>query len=273
MNQFEFLRSLPVGQYLPIYSWVHRLDPRARLLGFFVLIAAVTVATRLEGIGLGLILLLVILKLARIPFHYALRGLLTPLPFLVVLALLQVFFNQHEPGSPVLLAYGPVTVSWFDIQVGLKLLVRFFALILGLSLASFTLSTSEMTQGLNLLLAPLARLKLPVQDFVMMVQITLRYLPLLAQSAERIAKAQAARGADWSTRGGLVARVRQTIPMIVPLFLSSLRRAENMALAMDARAYGSAETRSSMAEFHFAFGSDGLALACAALAALLIVIV
>lgn len=269
MNQFEFLRSLPVGQYLPVDSFLHRLDPRVRLLAFFALITAITVAPRLEGIVLGLVLMLVILRIARIPFRYALRGLLTPLPFLVVLALLQVFFNQHMPGSPVLLSVGPVTVTLFDIEVGVKLLLRFFALILGLSLASFTLSTSEMTQGLNLLLAPLARIKLPIQDFVMMVQITLRYLPLLAQAAERIAKAQASRGADWEARGGLVARVRQTIPIIVPLFLSSLRRAENMALAMDARAYGSAEVRSSIAEFHFT-AKDGVVLAIAAAFAVLI---
>jgi energy-coupling factor transport system permease protein len=214
--------------------------------------------------------MLVILRIAQIPFRYALRGLLTPLPFLVVLALLQVFFNPHLPGSPVLLAYGPLVISVYDISVGAKLLLRFFGLVLGLSLASFTLSTSEMTQGLNLLLAPLARLRLPVQDFVMMVQITLRYLPLLAQAAERIAKAQASRGADWEARGGLVSRVRQTIPIIVPLFLASLRRAENMALAMDARAYGSAMVRSSIAEFHFTT-KDGIVLAVAAALAVMII--
>ena len=266
MNQFEFMRSMPVGQYLAVDSFLHRLDPRARLLGYFFLLAAVTMSSRLEGIGFGLFILLLGLQIGRIPYRYALRGLVAPLPFLIILALLQVFFNPHVAGSPVLLQLGSVVITAADAMVGLKLLVRFFALILGLSLASYTLSTSEMTRGLNLLLAPLARLQLPVQDFVMMVQITLRYLPLLAQTAERIAKGQASRGADWEAKGNLIARVRQTVPLIVPLFLASLRRAERMALAMDARAYGSAQVRTSMVEFRFGL-KDGVALGLAILLA------
>jgi energy-coupling factor transport system permease protein len=211
------------------------------------------------------------MRLGRIPLRYALRGVMTPLPFLAILAVLQVFFNPHLPGSPVVIAVGQVVVTLADLAIGARLLARFFALILGLGLASFTLSTSEMTSGLNSLLAPLARLKLPVQDFVMMVQVTLRFLPLLAQTAERIAKAQASRGADWDARGNLLARVRQILPMIVPLFLISLHRAENMALAMDARAYGSAAVRTSLTQFQFTW-KDGLALALAGAAALAVLV-
>ncbi len=264
-GQFEFLRSIPVGQYLPLDSFLHRVDPRARIVSYLLLLGAITVAPRLEGILLGLVLILAGMRLGRIPLRYALRSTLTPLPVLLILALLQVFFNTHSSPSPLLLAIGSLHITLADLEAGARLLVRFFALILGLGLASFTLSTSEMTQGLNVLLAPLARLKLPVQDFVMMVQVTLRFLPLLAQTAERIAKAQASRGADWDAKGNLLARVRQVIPVIVPLFLASLHRAENMALAMDARAYGSAEVRSSLVELHFK-PTDGLALAvCAAI--------
>jgi energy-coupling factor transport system permease protein len=266
------MRSMPVGQYLAVNSALHRLDPRARLLGYFFLLAAVTIAPRLEGIGLGLLILLVGLRVGRIPYRYALRGLVAPLPFLIILAGLQVFFNQHVLDSPLLLQIGSVRVTLADIVVGLKLLLRFFALILGLSLASYTLSTSEMTRGLNLILAPLARLKLPVQDFVMMVQITLRYLPLLAQTAERIAKGQASRGADWEAKGNLIARVRQTVPIIIPLFLASLRRAEQMALAMDARAYGSVQVRTTMVEFRFR-RKDGLALGLALLLAIGVILI
>ena len=266
-GQFEFLRSIPVGQYLPLDSPLHRVDPRARLVGYLLLLSAITLAPRLEGILLGLVMVLAGLLLGRIPLGYALRGLLTPLPFLVILALLQVFFNPHFVTSPLLLSLGSLRVTLADLAAGARLLARFFALILGLGLASFTLSTSEMTQGLNVLLAPLARLGLPVQDFVMMVQVTLRFLPLLAQTTERIAKAQASRGADWDARGSLIARVRQILPVIVPLFLVSLHRAENMALAMDARAYGSAAVRSSLVELHFKL-KDGLALAGCVAAAL-----
>jgi energy-coupling factor transport system permease protein len=270
-SQFEFLRSIPVGQYLPMDSVLHRVDPRARLVGYLLLLGAITAAPHLGGILVGLLLVLAGMRVGRIPLRYALHGLLTPLPILVILALLQVFFNAHQPGSPVVIAVGQVTVSLSDLATGARLLARFFALILGLGLASFTLSTSEMTSGLNSLLAPLARLKLPVQDFVMMVQVTLRFLPLLAQTAERIAKAQASRGADWAARGSLAARVRQILPVIVPLFLISLHRAENMALAMDARAYGSAAVRTSLVQFHFQW-KDGLALLGAAAAALAVMV-
>jgi energy-coupling factor transport system permease protein len=266
-SQFEFLRTIPVGQYLPLDSVLHRIDPRARLMGYLLLLGSLTVTQRLEGILLGLVLILAGMVLGRIPLRYALRGLLTPLPFLLILAVLQVFFNPHLPGSPVVIAVGKVVISLADLGIGARLLVRFFALILGLGLASFTLSTSEISSGLNSLLTPLARLKLPVQDFVMMVQVTLRFLPLLAQTAERIAKAQASRGADWNAKGNLFARVRQILPVIVPLFLISLHRAENMALAMDARAYGSAVVRTSLAQFRFRW-KDGLALAATAAAAL-----
>jgi energy-coupling factor transport system permease protein len=270
-GQFEFLRSLPVGQYLPVDSLLHRLDPRARLLGYLFILAAVTITPSLPGILVGLVVILLGMVLGRIPFRYAMRGLLTPLPFLVILALIQVFFNPHLVISPVVFSIGHVTVTQADLAAGARLLARFFALILGLGLTSFTLSTSEMIYALNSLLAPLARLRLPVQDFVMMVQVTLRFLPLLAQTAERIAKAQASRGADWEPHGNLVARVRQILPVIVPLFLISLGRSENMALAMDARAYGSALVRTSLAYFQFRW-RDGLALAGMTAAAVAILI-
>lgn len=272
MSQFEFLRSVPVGQYLPLDSILHRIDPRARLVGYTLVIVALTLTQHLVGIGLGLALILIGLWVGKIPIRYAFKGMVTPLPFLLILAVLQIFFNPHIPGSMILLMIGTLQISLADLAAGIRLLLRFFALILGLGLMSFTLSTREMTQGMNLVLAPFARIKLPVQDFVMMVQITLRFLPLLAQTAERIAKAQASRGADWDARrGNLIARVRQVVPLIVPLFLSSLHKAENMALAMDARAYGSADMRSSMVDYHFRW-QDGLALASSAAAAALILL-
>ena len=137
---------------------------------------------------------------------------------------------------------------------GIILLLRFASLVLWLSLSSFTLSISELLLGLHLLLRPLGRLGLPVEDLVLIVEVTLRFIPFLTQSAERIVKAQASRGAAWGKGSGdLLQRVRQALPMIVPLFLNSLRRAENMALAMDARGYGGSAARTSMYELHFRF--------------------
>ena len=142
--------------------------------------------------------------------------------------------------------------------------MRFMSLIMGLTLVSAVISATEIINGLEGLLSPLNRIGLPVQDFVLMVQVTLHFIPFLAQAAERIAKAQASRGADWGTHsGGIFQRVRQVLPLIVPLFLTSLRRAENLALAMEARGYGSKSRRTSMVVMSLRV-TDALALVASA---------
>lgn len=266
MSQFEFLRAIPFGQYLPVDSILHRIDPRARIIAYTTMIMALTFSKFVPGILFGVVVVLIGLRLGKIPLRFALRGMVTPLPFLLILAVLQVFININTADEVILLAVGPVRITPSDLMAGLILLVRFTGLILAIGLSTYTLSTSEMTQGLNALFRPLAQIGIQAQDLVMMAQVTLRFLPLLAQTAERIAKAQASRGADWDRRTrNLLTRVRQVIPVIVPLFLASLNRAENMALAMDARAYGSSPERTSLVELHFRVG-DGLLIAAALLA-------
>jgi energy-coupling factor transport system permease protein len=260
VNEFEFLRNVPVGQYLPTGSIIHRLDPRTKLIIYFALILALTLSTQLSGILLGLIIVMVSIGVARIPYRFALHPLVTSLPLIFFLMVLQILLSPAPPGAEVYFSVWRVDVNSADVRASLVLLFRFMALILTLGLVSYTLSTSEIISGLNRLLGPFARIGLPVQDFAMIVQVTMRFLPLLAQVAERIAKAQVSRGADWDTsRGNLFARLRQMMPLLVPLFLISLQRAENMALAMDARSYGSSKIRSTMAEFHFRW-YDGAAI-------------
>jgi energy-coupling factor transport system permease protein len=163
--------------------------------------------------------------------------------------------------TTVYFQWGIIHITEAGLWAALFLLVRFIALILALSLMSFCLSTSEAITGLSELLSPLDKIGVHTMDFVMIFQVAMRFLPLLAQSAERIAKAQASRGAEWGTgRGGLIAQVRSIVPLIVPLFLISLRRAETMALAMDARAYGLKNQRTSLYELKFAW-QDGVFLA------------
>jgi len=260
MSQFEFLRSVNIGQYLPIASPLHRLDGRARLLLFTALVLTITLVPSPPGLAASLLLVLIGLLLSRIPLKYALRGLLPPLPFLLILAVLQIFFNSSADLPPVLVSIGSLKITPGDFAAAGMLLLRFTGLILALSLTTASLSTSELTNSLGSLLAPLARLGLPAQDLVLVIQVTLRFIPQLAQSAERIAKAQIARGVDWGgPRSGLLQRVRRIFPLIVPLFLTSLRRAETLALAMDARAYGDSLHRTALVEMHFHL-RDGLAL-------------
>ncbi|HTX79445.1 MAG TPA: energy-coupling factor transporter transmembrane component T [Longilinea sp.] len=273
MSQFEFLRSVTIGQYLPLDSPLHRLDARVKLLGFVVLLLAITLTPRLAGLLLGIGFVLIGLLLSHAPLRFALRGLLSPLPFLLILAVLQVLVNFYPDTSPVLLHWGIITISVNDLLLGAALLVRFMGLILLISLVSFCLSESELTHGLEALLRPLEKLGFQPYDLVMTVQVTLRFLPLLAQTAERIAKAQYSRGADWGTgKGGLIRRARQIVPLILPLFLSSLRRAEKMALAMDARAYGVSRCRTSLGDLRFKLKDGGALLLALALSILILVV-
>jgi energy-coupling factor transport system permease protein len=273
MSNFEFSRNLSIGQYLPLDSVIHRLDPRARILGAVFILGTVTLESHLPGLLAGLVFVLLGLILARIPLAHALRGLIPPLPFLIILGILQLFFNPYRDTVPAWFTILGDTISSADLLASLTLILRFAVLILGLSLISYCLSTSELAHGLEALLKPLESIGLPTYDLVMVVQVALRFLPYLGQTAERIAKAQASRGGEWgSGKGGFIARAQQVIPLIVPMFLVSLRRADNLALAMDARGYGGKARRTSMVELHFR-RKDFLAVVIAVAASAVIIFI
>ncbi len=247
MNEFDFLSRVPLGQYIATDSILHRLDPRTKIFIFGLLVLVITFTPSRIGLGVAILILIAAILVSRVNLGYALKGLLPPLPFLLFIAIIQILFYSPSVGTQALFTIGKLQITMAGVWVGILLLVRFAALILCISLATFCISTSELIQGLANLLKPFARIGIPIMDVIMVIQITIRFLPFLAQTAERIAKAQASRGADWGTRQrGLVQRAKQVIPMIIPLFLISLRRAENLALAMDARAYGAFKLRTSM---------------------------
>jgi energy-coupling factor transport system permease protein len=251
MQQFEFMRNVTFGQYLPTGSLIHRLDPRTRLAAMTLVLLSITLAPHAGGLVLSLVLVMLVYWLARIPLKYALKSLLPPLPFLAIILGIQIFFFHPAIQSQPIFMWGIIHIYLQNLQAAGVLFLRFSSLILGISLMTFVLSTNEMVRGLEGLLKPLRRLKVPIHDLVFMVQVTLRFLPLLAQTAERVAKAQAARGANWDGRRlQPIKNARRIIPVIVPIFLISLNRAEHLALAMDARAYDSFSERTSMVEFH-----------------------
>ncbi|MBN2257608.1 MAG: energy-coupling factor transporter transmembrane protein EcfT [Anaerolineaceae bacterium] len=271
MNDFDFLRNLPFGQYMDLDIPLERTDCRARILAFVFILAALTLTHDLTGLVFGLAVILVSLFVLRFPMRFTLRGLISPLPFLIILALLQVFFNARADEGATIFQIGSNVIATSDLMTGAILLIRFVSLILGLTIASQTLSTSEITHGMESLLSPLKLLRFPVHDLVVIIQVSLRFIPLLAQVAERIAKAQASRGAAWQKgSGGLWSRVRLFIPLLLPLFLTSLRRAENMALAMDARGYGTLKERSSLIEYRFGWKDALFVILSAGVAALIL---
>lgn len=272
VNEFEFLRGLPFGPYAPLDSPIQRLDPRTRILLVVLMMVVLIIVQSPIGLALGLAAALAAWGLARQPLGPLLRGWRAAAPFLLILVIIQLLLRSGG-AEPALISLGPLSFSGADLLSALGFLMRFLAFIAVLGLATASISESELTHGLESLLRPLTLLRLPVYDFVAVIQVTLRYFPMLAQTAERIAKAQASRGADWQPAGwNLVRRVKRMLPLIVPLFVVSLRRAENMALAMDARAYGSLRARTSLVQLRLRAADAAAMLLGLAVAAVMLLV-
>ncbi len=273
MSDFEYLKKISIGQYLPLDSWIHKRDPRMKLMGFSFLIIALTLALRLNGLLIGAGIVLLLLMISKIPWRYVFQGLLTPLPFLLILAVIQLFITPHAVSSlPEVKIFG---FGFFPegIMAGIRLLARFSILVILLSISSATLSTLEITHGLEMLIKPLRIAGLNPGILAMTLQITMRFIPFLAINAEKIAKAQASRGAEWGVNhGNLVKRVRQFFPLIIPLFNNSLHQAETLADAMLARGYMGNSNRTRMIEYRITI-EDWLFLLIMSLASLAILLV
>ncbi len=241
MSEFEFSRNITIGQYLPTNSPIHRLDPRVKLVGGALLLAAVMFSSSGVSLALALIAVLSVLALARIPLLHALRGLWSAWPFFVMVALLQLLLYPHAQSaaqSNALWQWGPLMVTGASLYLLVILLGRLMALILLVSGLTYCTTVTELSHGTERLLRPLQRVGMPAHELALVLTLTLRFLPLLAQEMERIIKAQASRGADFGGgRWNFVQRARRTFPLLIPLFVTSLRRAEDLIQAMEARCY------------------------------------
>jgi energy-coupling factor transport system permease protein len=238
-GEFELLGRMTIGQYLPTDSPIHRLDARAKLLMGLLLATAAVASSSVVGVAMLLLTLFAALYLARVALRFAFAGLRPVLPFLLLLAALQaVAIPQYGVGSPVLWRWSVFAVTSRSLIAGAMLIGRFCAIALGLSLFSFTTTTTELTHGIEHLLLPFQRVGLPAHEFALVAIIAVRFLPSLAEEAERLMKAQASRGADFGAgQRNLVRRARLLLPLLVPLFLAALRRAEMLIEAMEARCY------------------------------------
>lgn len=256
------LDTLIGGQMLSTGSPIHRLDPRTRILGFLALLAIFIVVSDPLPALLALAVTAGLILLARVPPAFALRSLVRFLPWLALIALLQLAFGVgSQPGCPPLLVWGPLRVSACTLRFALLTLLRFAGLVLLTNLFTWTTSIPGLVRGIEGLAHPLDRLGIPAHQLAMVGVIAVRFLPTMALEMERLQKAQAARGADVETgRVRLLGHVRRTLPLIVPLFIHALRRAERLAEAMEARAYGLNRRRGSYAGLHFR-PADGIALA------------
>ena len=260
-SRYEFMGNLSIGQYIPRQSWFHQRDPRARLLVFISLFIGVAFSSRLWTACIGLAVIFVIYGLAKLPLNTALRGIRKSIIFILVLALLQVvLYRVGDPGEPLWIIWGLVITKNALLSAAM-LILKFIVLIFLINALVMSLSTSQIITAFFYMLKPFEKIGFPVNDLIMVVQVTLRYLPLIAQTAEKTAKAQASRGGDWEQKGfNPIRQAKRVLPLIVPLIVASLQRAETMALAMESRGFNAADERSSFYELDFS-GDDAILLA------------
>ena len=246
MSEFELLRNITIGQYLPTASYLHRLDPRAKIVAALLLTVAVSFTPTVLG-NLSLLAACAgLVWLGRIPPSYALRGLVPALPFLVILAVLQLLFfgRNYDPASPVIFQWGWIVITAAVMRLVVVSAARFVELLAVTSVFTLSTRTTELTHGIESLLRPFRRLRVPSHELALVATIAVRFIPTFALEAERLLKAQASRGGRL--RGGrwnFVASARRLLPILVPLFTYALKRGEELIVAMEARAYTGGEGR------------------------------
>ena len=246
MQNFELLRNVTIGQYIPTGSPIHRLDPRAKILAASFLVLAVSFNTSIIANCLFMALVFAIALVARIPLRYMLRGIIMALPVLAFIFVMQVFFlGWNEPSGAVYFQWGWIRITRNSMHLMTISLLRIVSFIFLTSLITMTSTTTELTHGVELILEPFRRFGVPSHELALMFTIALRFVPTLAEELERIMKAQASRGGEFGTiRIWRPDRLAHSyLPLIVPLFLSAFRRAEELVLAMEARCYVSGGKR------------------------------
>ena len=241
------LKDITLGQYFPGDSAIHRMDPRMKLILTIVYIVGVFMVGNLLGYAIALLFLYLIVRLADIKFSYLAKGV-KPLRFIIIFTfLLNLFFVQ---GETPLLSLGFYTLTVEAVENATFFALRLVFLVMGTSVLTLTTSPMHLTDGLERLLRPLQRLKFPAHELAMMMTIALRFIPTLLEETDKIKKAQMARGADFES-GNLLMRAKAMIPLLVPLFVSAFRRANDLAMAMEARCYRGGDHRTRLRELKY----------------------
>ena len=237
------LKDITLGQYFPGNSVVHRLDPRTKLIMLVVYIVALFMATGWVSYGLIAAFLVVVVKISTIPPKSIIRGMKPLVMILIFTGVLNLFFTTGE-GAP-LVDFWIITIYREGLERAIFMVIRILLLISGTFLLTYTTSPISLTDGLEALMNPLKIIKVPVHELSMMMCIALRFIPTLIEETDKIMSAQKARGADFEN-GSLMDKARALIPILVPLFISAFRRADELATAMECRCYQGGEGRTKM---------------------------
>ncbi|SCH25702.1 Energy-coupling factor transporter transmembrane protein EcfT [uncultured Clostridium sp.] len=236
------IRDITLGQYYPADSILHKLDPRVKLVTTIVFLIALFVADDWVGYLVATVFLVAVIKLSKVPFHFMVKGLKA----IFFILLITMFFNLFlTPGDVVLVQIWKLKITDKGLHTAIFMAIRLIYLILGSSVMTLTTTPNDLTDGLEKLMSPLKKLHVPVHEVAMMMSIALRFIPILLEETDKIMKAQIARGADFE-HGNLVQKAKNLVPLLVPLFISAFRRANDLAMAMEARCYRGGEGRTKM---------------------------
>ncbi|MFI3200488.1 MAG: energy-coupling factor transporter transmembrane component T [Eubacteriales bacterium] len=240
------LKDITLGQYYPTNSVIHRLDPRVKLIATFIFLISLFLNKTMLDYGLPLLFLGSMIFICKVPFSFMLKGMRA----ILFLLILTVGFNLFlTPGEP-LYSIWILTITKEGLVFAVRMVIRLVFLIIGSSIMTLTTTPNQLTDGLEKIMKPLNYIKVPVHEISMMMAIALRFIPILLEETDKIMKAQIARGADFEHKN-LIKRVKSYIPILVPLFISAFRRANDLALAMEARCYRGGEFRTKMKPLHY----------------------
>lgn len=235
------LRDITLGQYYPTESVIHRLDPRVKLGTTVLYIISLFCFRNFAGYLLAALGLALVIRLSGVPFRFMVKGMKSILFLLLITVIFNIFLT---PGTPVVRLW-KLTVTREGIVLAVTMAVRLSLLVIGSSVMTLTTTPNNLTDGMERMLRPLKIFKVPVHEVAMMMSIALRFIPILLEETDKIMKAQIARGADFES-GNLFRRAKAMVPLLVPLFVSAFRRANDLAMAMEARCYRGGEGRTKM---------------------------
>ena len=241
------IRDITIGQYYPAESRIHRLDPRVKIVCTLLFLVSLFIQNSLPGYVIATIYLGCVIRLSKVPLKYILKGLKPVVILLLFTVVMNLFLTD---GGETLVQFGIFTITENGLRTSVFMAVRLMYLVAGSSIMTFTTSPNGLTDGMEKLLHPLNRFNVPVHEVAMMMSIALRFIPILLEETDKIMKAQQARGADFES-GNIIQRAKAMVPILVPLFVSAFRRANDLAMAMEARCYHGGDGRTKMKPLHY----------------------
>lgn len=240
------LKDITLGQYYQEDSLIHRLDPRVKLIGTVVFMISLFLFNNFICYMLGFLFMMVMVLLSKVPIKFMVRGMKA----IFFLLLITVFYNLFLSTGDVLVQFWKIKITWQGLETAFYMLLRLSLLIVGSSLMTLTTTPNQLTDGMESLLKPLRLFRVPVHEVAMMMSIALRFIPILMEETDKIMKAQTARGAQFESRN-LLKKTKALVPLLVPLLISAFRRANDLALAMEARCYRGGDSRTKMKPLHY----------------------